>query len=64
MGALAKASNLDACKYSAAAISTLGYSRHTGGHWTHGLNVRLFFNNLFCLDIAISLLYLKNAKRY
>jgi short-subunit dehydrogenase len=39
VGKMAKASDLDACKYSAAAISTLGYSRHTGGHWTHGLHV-------------------------
>lgn len=41
-GPIAKASDLDAVKYSSAAIRTLGYSRHTGGHWTHGLQDLIF----------------------
>ena len=39
VGKTAMSFNIDALKYVSCAISTLGYSNYTCGHWLHGLQV-------------------------
>ena len=39
IGKPAKSTDLDAVKYAASTIKTLGYSKHTAGHWFHGVQV-------------------------
>ncbi len=38
-GKIAYSTDLDAIKYASSAIKTLGYSKHTCGHWIHGIQV-------------------------
>lgn len=57
MGKSRMSFNIDGLKYSSSALSTLGYSYFTMGHWLHGLQVINFFEKIK-IFLCIKFLYI------